>query len=347
MTTRVWFAVPGDLATPTGGYGYDRQLIAQLRGLGWEVVHLALPEGFPFPDAQAAAAAAAALAALPEGAPVILDGLVFSALPEVMAEAAARLRLVALIHHPLGDETGLAASQRVDLLARERAALRVAAAVICTSPATGRRLVEAFGVAADRLTVAPPGTARAPRAAGAGTVPRILSIGSLIPRKRHDVLIDALADLRGRPWQARIVGSSALDAACAAGLAGRIAEHGLADRIELVGAVVDTRAELATADIFALASEYEGYGMAFAEAMAQGVPVVACRTGAIADLVPEAAGALVRPGDAAAFAAALAGLLDGPARRRAAAEASWTAGLALPDWPDTGRCVENVLRGLP
>lgn len=343
MSRRLGFLIPGDLAAPTGGYGYDRRLMRELGALGWEVAHLALPDGFPAPDPAARAAAAAALAAAPDGARLLIDGLAFGALPEEMAREAARLRLVALVHHPLGDETGLDAETRARLMASERRALESAAAVVVTSAATGRRLAEGFGVAAERITVAPPGTEPAARAPGGNTPPRILAVGSLIPRKRHDVLIDALAHLADLDWEARIVGSDALDPDCAAGLRARVAGLGLERRVAIVGALTDTRAEMTRADIFALASEYEGYGMAFAEAMSQGLPVVACRAGAIADLVPEAAGALAAPGDAVAFAAALRPLIADPALRAARAEAAWAAGRALPGWAETAARVAAAL----
>ncbi|MBP7241177.1 glycosyltransferase family 4 protein, partial [Amaricoccus sp.] len=263
--------------------------------------------------------------------------------PEAAAAAAARLRLVALVHHPLGDETGLTPAQAAALLASERAALASAETVICTSPATAARLAAGFGVGLERIVVAPPGVDPAPRSRGAGEPPLILSVGSLIPRKRHDVLVDALARLADRPWRARIVGSAALDPACAADLAARVEAAGLGDRIELLGVVADTRALMAEADVFALASEYEGYGMAFAEAMSQGLPVVACNAAAIAALVPANAGGLVPPGDPEAFAAVLSLLLDDPARRAAAAEAAFRAGLGLPRWADAAAIVAGAL----
>ncbi len=339
----VHFAIPGALDAPTGGYGYDRRLIAELPALGWEVRHLALPGDWPSPEAGDRAAAVAALAALADGAVVLGDGLAFGAMAAALAAEAARLRLVALVHHPLGDESGLEAVESARLLAEEAAALASVRGIVCTSAGDGAAAGERArggagadhrGAAGNRAGAACAGrrgaaddpqhrvadSAEAARRAGGGAGP---AAGTAVAGADRRVGL-ARSGLRGR--------------------AGRdVAARGLEDRIELVGAVADTRAELAGADIFALASEYEGYGMAFAEALSQGLPVVACDAGAIADLVPAAAGGLVPPGDPEAFAAALAGLLDDPVRRRAAAEAAWAAGRALPTWADTAGQVAAAL----
>ena len=77
MLRRIAFAVPGDLATPTGGYVYDRRIIEELRRLDWQVDVLDVGAGFPFPSDAQRATALAIVAAVSEGCPIVIDGLAF------------------------------------------------------------------------------------------------------------------------------------------------------------------------------------------------------------------------------------------------------------------------------
>src|SRR6187455_2475333 len=108
---QVVFAVPGDLSTPTGGYVYDRRIVAELPKSGWQVDVLDIGTSFPRASDAALAAAHAQLAALPAGRLIVVDGLAFG----VMADSAQALhrshKLVALVHHPLALETGLGESE--------------------------------------------------------------------------------------------------------------------------------------------------------------------------------------------------------------------------------------------
>jgi glycosyltransferase involved in cell wall biosynthesis len=346
LTPRLVFAVPGDIETRSGGYGYDRRMMAELAGLGWEVTHLPLPGSFPVPGAADLDQTAAVFAEIPDDAVVLVDGLAFGAMPDIARAEAGRLKLVALVHHPLALEAGLPEAQRESLERSERTALAFAEAVVVTSQATARELVARWGVPAERLTVALPGTDPAPPATGSGGAPVILAVGTLIPRKDHATLVAALSRLGKRDWRCRIVGGMEADPATTVALRDQIAASGLADRFELAGALPDVAAEYRQADIFALASRYEGYGMVFAEAMANGLPIVACRAGAVGDVVPEGAGILVAPGDVSAFAEAVEGLLADPARREAMARASHAAGARLPSWRESAAVLAGALEGV-
>ncbi len=188
MSYDVVFAVPGDLATPTGGYVYDRRVIAELAALGWNVALLDLGSDFPRPSRKTLRTARQQLAAVPPGCPIAIDGLAFGVFPDIAAELAGAHPLIALVHHPLALETGLSAAERKILQASERAALAHARRVVVTSAATARLLRRDYGVAEDRLTVAPPGTDPVPPASGSadGAI-ALLAVGAVVPRKGYDV----------------------------------------------------------------------------------------------------------------------------------------------------------------
>jgi glycosyltransferase involved in cell wall biosynthesis len=343
------FAIPGDLATPTGGYAYDARMIAELAHLGWRAEVLDLGSEFPRPGPACRAAARTRLASVPHGQCIVIDGLALGVLPDEAAGLAATHKLIALVHHPLALETGLSETEADALRTSERAALAQMRHVIVTSAATARHLVADYQVPADRITVAMPGVEAVPPSHGSqdGTV-ALLSVGALVPRKGYDVLIAALAQMPDLSWRLTIVGDRSRSPATAAQLESALAAADLNARVTFAGAVSTEQltAFYASADLFVLPSRHEGYGMAFAEAIAHGVPVVGTRAGAIPDTVPEGTGILVPPDDVAALAAALRTLIAEPRARGRLAAAARAAAQQLPTWPASAKVFLHVLEAV-
>ena len=331
---RCSFLVPGELGTRTGGYTYDRHIIEGLRARQWAVEVLSLGEGYPAPDAAALERAARVVEGLPDGALAVVDGLAFGVLPELVQQHAQRLNWIALVHHPLALETGLDTGRQQALVDSERRALAHACGVIVTSPATARALAD-FEVESSRIAVVEPGTEPAPLAAGSGgDALSLLCVATVTPRKGHASLIEALAGLKDRRWVLHCAGSLTMDADCASALAQAIDAHGLRERVLLHGEQDEAglRALYAKADAFVLPSFHEGYGMALAEALAHGLPVISTRAGAIPDTVPDAAGMLVTPGDVVELRAALQRLMDDAAWRAQRAAGARAARERLSSW---------------
>lgn len=341
---RALLAFPGDLDTPTGGYAYDRAVIAASAAAGVEMRPLALPAAFPCPAPADLAAAAAQLAAVPPDTLLLVDGLALGAFSAEAVRALAR-PVVALVHHPLARETGLDPAVRDRLEASERAVLGQCAGVIATSAATGRDLVDHYAVPAEHLTIAEPGSDPAPRAPADGDPPHLLAVGSLIPRKNYSGLVEALAQVADLPWRATFIGDLTFAPETVAAVRAAIAAHGLDHHITLAGAVPpETLAQAyARCDLFVHPAFYEGYGMVLADALRRGLPMICTTGGAAADTVPDGAALKLPPGDTAAWAQALRALISAPDQRRQLADVAYAAGTRLPTW---ARTAEHVARAL-
>jgi glycosyltransferase involved in cell wall biosynthesis len=317
--------LPGPAETPTGGFVYDRHIIAALRRSARLAEVIALPDAFPDPSPAAVVCAARALAKLPDGRIVLADGLALTPLLPVLCHHLARLSVVALVHHPLCDETGLSADRHATLFNQERSALARVRGVIVTSRHTARRLAD-FAVPTDRIRVVPPGVGR-PRPPlrrrpnrTAETGPRLLCVGSLVPRKGQDLLLRSLAGLRRYPWRLDLVGS-ARDRRFAARLQRLAHNLGIAHRVRLRGSVRAVDPYYRRADLFVLPSHHEGFGMALAEAAAHRIPIVTSAVGAIPEALAGVPATLLPPGKGAALTHALRRLLARPAALRSNAAA--------------------------
>jgi len=365
VTAVLHAVLPGaidDPAAPSGGNTYDRRVLSGLAA-SRDVYEIAVAAAWPHPAPAARVALGRALAEVADGATVLLDGLVACAVPELLEPQAGRLRLIVLVHLPLGDETGLSPAEAAELTARERRTLRAAAAVVATSTGAARRLETLHDLPVGSVHVAAPGVDPAPLAEGTNGGNRLLCVAAMTPRKAQDVLVEGLRALADLSWTCTLVG--ALDRApaytdrvrdLAALIPGEPAgaesdgPHTPTGRVSLVGtrtgeALTET---YAGADLLVLPSLAETYGMVVTEALARGLPVLGTRV----DGVPEALGAapdgalpgaLVPPGDPNALATALQGWLTDPelrSRWRAAARARRDT---LQGWDETTRRLSEVL----
>jgi len=332
----VHFVVPAgidDPARPSGGNTYDRRVRDGLAAAGW-VVHMQEVSG-------AQAALTDVLARIPDGSLVLLDGLVASPAPEVLVPESRRLRLVALVHMPLG---------HAEPDEREAAVLSAVASVVTTSAWTRQALLDLYALPAERVHVAEPGVETAELAPGTARGDSLLTVAAVIAGKGHDVLLDALATLNRRRWQCLCVGTLERDPAYVAALRRRAVDRGVDGRLRLSGAQpdADLSRSYGAADLLVLPSRSETYGMVVTEALARGLPVLAADVGGVPEALGHGAdgtrpGMLVPPDDAAALGEALRAWLEDPSLRRRLRRAARERRETLPDWSATTSALADVL----
>jgi glycosyltransferase involved in cell wall biosynthesis len=335
-----------DPTRPSGGNTYDRRLCRGLEALGWAVRMSPAAGDWPGANGAARHQLGEALAAMPDGDLVLVDGLVASAVPEVMVPASRRLRLVVLLHTPIGARDAGAREQ-------ESAVLRAAAAVVTTSEWTRGWLLEVYGLDPARLHVAVPGVDAAEPTPGSDSGRNLLCVGAVTAWKGHDVLLAALARLAGLDWQCVCVGSLTKASDFVDGLFHDIKKAGLDDRFELAGPRTgrELEASYAAADLLVLPSHGETYGMVVTEALARSLPVLATRGGGIPEALGElpdgrVPGLLVPPGDVDGLAAALTRWLSEPSLRDELRRAADERRASLRGWPETARLVAEALVGV-
>lgn len=329
----VAFVVPVGIDDPervSGGNVYDQRIRDGLHAAGWEV---RMAEVGDEPSA-----AGRTLAALPDDALVLIDGLPVARHPDAVLAESRRLRTVVLAHM-VADEVG----------DREGAAYRAARAVIATSHWSRGELIARDLADPPLIVVARPGTDPAPVSCASPSGGRLVCVATVAPHKGQDVLVQALSRSAELDWTCTLVGSLRTDPPFVAQLRRDIDAAGLAGRITFAGvrtgdALTETYAH---ADLLVAPSRAESYGMAVAEALARGIPVVATGVGGIAEALGSAdAGLIVPPDDPWALGVVLRRWCTSEAWRRERRQAALAARSARTPWSSTVAIVASTLDGV-
>jgi glycosyltransferase involved in cell wall biosynthesis len=334
-----------DPARPSGGNVYDRRACSALAALGWSIHEHAVAGFWDRPDATAFATLAGVVRAIPDGAVVLLDGLIASTAPEVLVPEASRLRLVVLVHMPVGDRPPDDGART-----REGAVLSAAAAVVTTSAWARSRLLELYALPAGRVHVAHPGVDPAELASGTATGDALLCVAAVTFDKGHDVLVDALSGISDLSWSCVCVGRLDRDPSFVDAVRRSSAAGGLDDRVQFPGprSGAELDRSYAAADAMVLASRAETYGMVVIEALARGLPVIAADVGGVTEALGHGAdgirpGLLVAPDDVGALATALRSWLGDAQLRARLRRAAVERRESLPEWLGTASVLAAAL----
>jgi glycosyltransferase involved in cell wall biosynthesis len=340
-----------DPGRPSGGNVYDRRMCQGLTAAGWVVTEHVVPGRWPWPDAAAEEALTRCLAGLPDGALLLVDGLIASTVPAVLVPAAERLRLVVLLHLPLG--SGPPGHDVADAWTRETAVLSAARSVVTTSAWTRDRLLTDYRLAPDRVHAVPPGVDPADRAPGTAAGGELLCVAAVTPLKGHDVLLAALARLTDLPWHCVCVGALDRDPEFVEQLHRQAKADRIDDRVSWAGPRTGKELDqaYAGADALVLASHAETYGMVVTEALARGLPVVASAVGGLPEALGCASdghrpGLLVPPGHPQALASALRAWLSDSGLRRDLRRVAEERRTTLSGWAVTAEQISGVLTGV-
>ncbi len=339
---RVAFVTVGDTDRLTGGYLYNRRLLDGLAENGVGVHQIAPCGADPAGQAEASAGFGSALD------PARFDVLVVDALarlvvaPHLDGWRSAR-PVVALVHELPGVADPTTAERERPF---EGPLLRSDRLVAVSGH--GEKVLLDRGVPAGRVASVRPGfdaLEPCPGGTSVGGTTRVLCVAQWIPRKgvldlvrawsveeRPGAILDLVGDTDADPgYAAKVLEAASEDLSVI--VRGRVSDAGL------VGLY-------ASADLFALPSRYEGYGIVYAEALSFGLPVVACEVGPVPEVVGGEAALLVPPGGTDALSGALGRLLSDGGLKQKMSAAALRRAASLPRWRDTVRGFLDVLRSV-
>lgn len=355
---RIGLVIYGSLETVSGGFLYDRILVEHLRSCGHTVDVLALPwRRYPLHLLDNIRAGFRNRLRDARFDLLLQDELNHPSLFLMNRRLRASITcpVVSIVHHLRSSEQHPAA-WRLLYQAVERSYLRTADTFIFNSRTTRNAVQSLLGQLPPHVIANPSGSrfnglpaeTIARRAAGEGPL-QVVFLGNLVPRKGLHTLLDALACLPVPAARLVVVGSTTADAAYTRSTIHRLAQPALSGRVELTGSLPDEQvaARLAAADVLAVPSQYEGFGIVYLEGMAFGLPAIGTTAGAAHEIVTDGVdGFLIPPGDVEALARLLRLLAADRAHLQALSLSARRRSEAHPTWQDTTTRITTFLEGL-
>lgn len=353
---RVGLVIYGDLNYTSGGFLYDRRVVEYLRAAGDQVEVISLPwrtyaqhlgDNLSRHLTQRLRSLEVDLLLQDE-----LNHPSFFWMNQ-------RLRhdlgwpIVTIIHHLRSREAHPWLAHRLYRQV-ERAYLQSVDGWVCVSDTTRRDVRALAGMEKPSVVCHPASDAWAgqptlgdiaARAAQPGPL-KILFVGNVIPRKGLNTLIAAVGQLPGGAAILRVAGNLDSDRKYTAHCKLLVRRLGLEGWVEFLGGLTRAAlgAEMRMADVMAVPSSYEGFGIVYLEGLGFGLPGIGGRAGAAGEVLSEGeTGFLVSPGDVAALAQRLEMLASDRQRLAAMSLAARRDYERRPGWQATGSGVRNFL----